>query len=316
MSAPRSQPSERSLLVVRAEAEPGMGHGHVARTFALAEEWAARGGGVALAAGSVPPEWRSRFEQLNDGGAPADDEPSWGVLDGYQYGERDQLELRARCSRLLVVDDHGTIGRYRADVVLDQNLGASADDYVDREPTTELLLGPQFALLRRDIRALAASPLDEMEPRDSVVLALGGDPAPRVRAVAEGLERALRERQINTIGLDGSQDAAAAFATAAVAVAAAGSVVWELCAAGVPQLLFSVAPNQVPIRRALAERGVAIDAGAVEEIDIDALAGEVAALLDDQGRRADMARRGRSVVDGRGVTRVIDAMLALGSGSR
>jgi len=254
--------SQRSLLLVRAETGPGIGHGHLARTYALAEEWVDRGGAVSLLMSDMPMPWRQRFDALTGPEEPQAAGRRWGVLDGYHFAESDQREMATRCDHVLVIDDHGSIGRYRADIVLDQNLGARADQYATAPDGTQLLLGPAFALLRADIRALAAIAVDDVTSRAPLVaVALGGEPSDATSAAGRALVRNLDHRNVQAVVLDGTQDAAAVFAQATLAVSAAGSTVWELCAAGVASMLFTVAPNQVAVQRALVEAGACLDAG-------------------------------------------------------
>ena len=54
--------------------------------------------------------------------------------------------------RLLVIDDYNHLDYYCADIILNQNLHAFGLSYLC-EPYTRLLLGPRFALLRKEFRA-------------------------------------------------------------------------------------------------------------------------------------------------------------------
>ena len=74
------------------------------------------------------------------------------VLDGYQFDVEYQRRLKAAGVKLLVVDDTGHAGAYAADLVLDQNAHATKDFYARRESYTQLLLGPRYALLRREFK--------------------------------------------------------------------------------------------------------------------------------------------------------------------
>src|SRR5215471_826425 len=75
---------------------------------------------------------------------------SWIVADSYNFGPGYQRDVRAAGLRLLLLDDYGHAGEYSAELVLNQNLGANADLYARREPHTQLLLGPRYALLRAE----------------------------------------------------------------------------------------------------------------------------------------------------------------------
>ena len=76
----------------------------------------------------------------------------WIVLDGYHFDGSFQDGLVAGGRRVLALDDYCHAGWYHADLVLNQNAGAEAVLYANRAPTTVLLLGPRFALLREEFR--------------------------------------------------------------------------------------------------------------------------------------------------------------------
>ena len=78
----------------------------------------------------------------------------WVVVDGYHLGSDYQRALKEGGARVLVIDDHAHLDRYHADVLLNQNLGAP--DYRDRAPGARLLIGPHYALLRREFRDVPA----------------------------------------------------------------------------------------------------------------------------------------------------------------
>ena len=78
----------------------------------------------------------------------------------------------------------------------------------------------------------------------------------------------------------------------------------------VPFVAISVAENQRPSARRLGEKGMAV------ALDIDGLkAPDICAalksLVPDQHKRSAMARRGRELVDGNGVERIVEAMNAV-----
>jgi RimJ/RimL family protein N-acetyltransferase len=87
-----------------------------------------------------------------------------------------------------------------------------------------------------------------------------------------------------------------------VAVSAAGSTAWELCALGVPSLLIVVSPNQAGVADALDRAGAAVRT-TLEEVRRD-----VASLLADEPRRAAISARARTMADGWGARRVVAAL--------
>ena len=94
-------------------------------------------------------------------------------------------------------------------------------------------------------------------------------------------------------------------AWADVAVAAAGSTVWELAFMGLPSLLLKVAENQRPVAERMHTAGAALDAGWPAEIAPEQLAGRIANLLADHEQRSAMAQCSRKLVDGEGSDRLL-----------
>ena len=97
-------------------------------------------------------------------------------------------------------------------------------------------------------------------------------------------------------------DIADVMSRVSIAVSAAGSTAWELCAVGVPMVLIVVSPNQTGIADALDRAGAAVQAG-VEDVGRI-----VAALLSDEPRLSTLSRRARTITDGRGARRVVVAL--------
>jgi spore coat polysaccharide biosynthesis predicted glycosyltransferase SpsG/RimJ/RimL family protein N-acetyltransferase len=282
--------------------------------LALAQAWIERGGAVTLASAS-PGEWAERYRQ--DGAvvagpelAGADVAGHWVVLDGYRFDPRDQDELRAAGARVLVIDDHGSAGRYSADVVLDQNLDASADAYADRHDGTDLLLGTRYALLRREFRPFETWERDISAVARRLLVSLGGAPVDSTLAVVRHALRLADPAGLEVVWLRGGGAVPAEMAAADIALSASGSICWELCFMGLPAVLLSTSSNQVPLATAMAAHGAAVNAGGAADAQPNAIAAALQALARDAKRRADIARRGRRLVDGRGASRVVAQLRA------
>src|SRR5262249_40544839 len=71
-------------------------------------------------------------------------------------------------------DDHGHAEHYSADLVLNQNLHAAEELYRSREPTTRLLLGTRYVLLRREFRPWGGWQRPIPEVARKVLITLGG----------------------------------------------------------------------------------------------------------------------------------------------
>ena len=270
-----------------------MGAGHVMRQLALGHAWAGRGGRVVLFTAHLTPALAARWDDAGlevrqlpgdadrDAAALLDlaavEEPDWISFDGYHLHPTLQQEVARAGHRLLVVDDHGTLGRYLAEVIVDQNLGATAADYSDRPPGSAVLLGPRYALLRPEFgHAAPARSVAAHEPF-RVLLTLGGSPESAlldvIRAGVDGTRCAVEVVEVGP-GMP-VLDMAALMASCDLAVSAAGSTCWELCAAGLPAVLVVTAPNQAPVAARLADQGVAVNLGPSAELTSAVVAASV-----------------------------------------
>jgi spore coat polysaccharide biosynthesis predicted glycosyltransferase SpsG/RimJ/RimL family protein N-acetyltransferase len=317
----------------------GAGIGHAMRCLNLSRAWMARGGSVQVLTTGLPDVVSARYrvgglEVLPPvtgveagGGADAalvldhvrQAGPAWVVADGYHFGKPFRSAV-GRSARLLIIDDHARTGAAGAAIVLDQNVDAGADAYADREAGCRLLLGSRFALV--DPAFAERGRRERGGPTARVLIVLGGGPrrawVARVAAAAERLAGgglAVRVVGATRTGVDKgvtwcgfSADVVAEMRDADICVAAAGSTTWEICCAGLPALLTSVADNQVPVARAISRAGAAIDLGWWEELTEARIVRAARNLADDADRRAVMAAKAMALVDGEGSRRVVDEL--------
>ncbi len=343
-----------STLVIRADSDVRIGTGHVMRCMALAQAWQDAGGRVLhvgrIAAPSLADRLaRERIESTvieSESGSGADAaftaafargcEAEWIVADGYQFRRDYQRALADGCARVLVVDDFAHASEYVADVVLDQNLGASESIYAQRSATTRLLLGPQFSLLRREFarwrdwrrmiapvgfrvlvtlggsdpdnqtfKVIEALKRVKTKGLEAVIVAGGGNPH------REQLASAVKEAGANFRLIVDATDLDAHMAWADLAVAASGSTSWERALLGLPSLVVVLAENQKRIAAALDETECAINLGCAHELGVHVLAEQIESLLGNRNRRTRLAECSRRLVDGRGAERVVEALIQL-----
>lgn len=321
-------------LLIRADASPQMGTGHVMRMLALALAARQTGADVALT-GHVAVAWvvdRLAHEQLAfyplDGVPPVVESPQallaaiechapdWVVLDGYHFGLDCQRAVQAAGMRLLLVDDYHHQRDYSADIVLNQNIGSEGWSYGPKVART--LLGPRYALLRPEFTASTTS---ERQSGHNVLLTLGGgDFSTHLRELQSALScpelqgwtlrviagatpppiiaEVLQDCPAQRVILPRVDEVPELMRMTDLAITAGGSTCWELCAMGVPFLTVEVAENQRGVIAGLAQAGVA------QPLTAEGLR---VCLADDTVRKV-LRQKGRMLVDGHGAERVVIAM--------
>ena len=97
------------------------------------------------------------------------------------------------------------------------------------------------------------------------------------------------------------------------AVSAGGSTLYELCAVGVPTVVFSMADNQVEFVESFDKAGAAKYAGDVRQDHrlVQKIVTWGTAAVDNPGFRQRMSDKARSIVDGKGTAKIADAILGL-----
>jgi UDP-2,4-diacetamido-2,4,6-trideoxy-beta-L-altropyranose hydrolase len=335
-------------LLFRVDAGTQIGTGHVMRCLALAQAWQAEGGRAVFLSDCESEVLCRRIETAGIGfiplNAPHPDPAdlqetlasleelgaAWLVLDGYHFAPTYQQAVREAGYRLLVIDDTAHWPEYHADILLNQNIYASALAYVC-DPNTTLLLGTRYVLLRpeflvwrgwqREIsgvarRALvtlggsdpdnvtlkAVRALQQIDGLETVVIVGGSNPH------HAQLQAAVSDARCNMRMVHNPTNVPELMAWADVAVSASGSTCWELAFMGLPGVLIVLALNQQGVAIELERQGVAVNLHEQEAVDAPAIASAVRELLPDRGRRQEMCARGRQLVDGYGALRVVNAM--------
>lgn len=326
MGAPR--------VLIRCEAGPQIGGGHVMRCLALAEALSETGADVAFctnrnAARTAPALARSGYAVVEEDDRDALAAPGgwaqgwdWTVID--RYGPRDRLVEAARrgSSRIAALHELDEPAP-DADVLIDPSPNTRA---VPAPPGARLLKGPRYALIRNAFRRARSASLTR--PRDSlqaITVTLGlTDPGGRTIDVARAVAGAARGLELTLIlGPDADPSGRIAAACAGLGfevhvdphdledilsrsdlvVGAGGGGALERCVLGVPSMLLVLADNQRVQAQALDEAGAAM---LVTQIDQSPAL--IRKLADQPGALAAMSRRAASLCDGEGAPRVAKAL--------
>jgi spore coat polysaccharide biosynthesis predicted glycosyltransferase SpsG len=225
----------------------------------------------------------------------------------------------ARRAGCLVVSIHDLgIGCLDADLVVDGSATRTA-----RARRGATLAGTRYAVLDPTLsgrRRTAGS-------ATRVLISLGGGPrAARASAIAHAIAQAQPMADIRIVGgfmsgfVDGRQGRITwteaprglgdELSRADVAVVGGGVSLYEACALGVPAVGVPVVRAQEPTVAALGRRGAALAVPRVTA-SAGAVARRAARLLADAGLRARVARSARTIVDGRGASRVASTIAVM-----
>jgi UDP-2,4-diacetamido-2,4,6-trideoxy-beta-L-altropyranose hydrolase len=337
--------SGRQALLIRADASAAIGTGHVMRCLALAKAWQGTGGQVCcLMAESIPAlEQRFAREGVTVGriaaepGTASDAEQTvaearrlgaaWVVADGYRFDPDYIRKLKAAGLRVLSLDDDGRFDFYPADVVLNQNISANSSMYDKREPSTRLLLGSEYVLLRPEFLAEPRAREHPAMVRKVLVTMGGSDPENVTRKVLLALLRTETSFEARIVTGSGNpwQDELQVLAAqrvgfqlerspanmaplmswADIAISGAGGTCWELAYLGLPAIIIALSRDQREIASGLARNHVAVILGWHANLSEERISDTFNGLLGDQGRRRAMSERGLKLVDGRGGERVV-----------
>lgn len=318
------------LIVLRADASPAMGGGHVMRCLAIAEVLTAAGARVAFASAA---ETRATVATVD--GADIRGPGPWPdvavvLIDGYHLGAEVAEAWAAAGAVVAVLDDAPERPRPCA-LRIDPTPGRSAAGYAGIAPAARLLLGPDYAPMRAAFAALRPAALARRArggPVQGVLVALGlTDAAGLAPEAAEAALAAFPRAAVDVaIGSGAASlsalrglaadhrrlslhvdatDMATLTAAADLAVGAAGVSAWERCALGLPTVTLVAADNQRANASALDSAGAATIVAGPDEI-----ATALRALADAPKRQA-MTQAAAALCDGQGARRIAEALLAL-----
>ena len=273
---------ERKVAVLRADASDLIGVGHVMRSLALGEALLDAGFDVVLASVDLPAGMREEARKCGITVVDLQCEPFGSddaiatlalngavlVIDGYKF-EREFFEiLENRATNFAVIDDNVETKALAPSVVINQNPHATTEMYVHLSGNPKLLLGLQYALLRREVRE--ATKLSVVPVAGKVFVAMGGSDFLNLTGlivdglkdldieicVAVGPTNSQRQQIEETVSsiprarVILQADYIMELASSSVAILAAGSSLWEAAALGVPSIGLIVADNQSESARA------------------------------------------------------------------
>ena len=332
---------ERKVAVLRADASDLIGVGHVMRSLALGETLLDAGFDVVLATVDLPAGMREEARKCGItvvdlqcvpfGAADASETLSLNgavlVIDGYKFEREFFTILENRATHFAVIDDNVETKALAPSVVINQNPHATPEMYAHMLGAPQLLLGLQYALLRREVREATKQSINPVARK--VFVAMGGSDFLQLTApIVDGLKDLDIEICV-AIGPTNSQrqqieetvksiprarvilqtDYITELASSSLAILAAGSSLWEAAALGVPSIGLIVADNQIGASVSAERCGISISLDVRNGLHNESIASNVGNLLTiANGTLAKMTTATRSEVDEFGSMRVLQAI--------
>lgn len=263
----------------------------------------------------------------------------WLIVDHYALDARWEVHLSHVCRNILAIDDLAD-RPHLCKILLDQTLGRTNQDYEKLVPVHCLrLIGPRYALLRPEFSAVRDLSLSRRQkPRiRQVLVSMGGvDQTDATGRVLDALVKCALPVDCSLVVVMGSkavwldsirrkacampwptsvkvsvQNMAQIMAESDLALGAAGTTAWERCCLGLPTITMVLADNQRDGAAALQK------AGAVIVQDDMTLDNTLPCLFEDLKNTttlSDLSASGARVVDGFGVSRVVEELLNVSLG--
>ncbi len=96
-----------------------------------------------------------------------------------------------------------------------------------------------------------------------------------------------------------------------IAVSAAGSTLYEICACGVPLITYSMADNQIYGAEAFEKLGLAVNIGDIRNISDpdEVILGSVDGLANNYEKRVRVGSLMQDMIDGYGADRIVDKIV-------
>jgi UDP-2,4-diacetamido-2,4,6-trideoxy-beta-L-altropyranose hydrolase len=261
--------------------------------------------------------------------------PLFILIDHYALAAPWEKKL-AQYANILVVDDLSD-RPHECSWLVDQTFGKTEADYVSLVPQkTQLLIGPQYALIRKEFIDATVS-LQRAFPKKKikVLLTLGGvdknNDTSKLLSLFDYYKsinnkivitvitsnsnpnladlKATISHMNNTSLLVDANNMAELMAEHDICIGAAGSTSWERCVMSLPTLSIVLAENQQTISKNLAEVGAIIDLGLVEDITKEVFFEGVNSLINNKDLYDTISNKSKTLCDGFGCQRIIERVI-------
>ncbi len=267
----------------------------------------------------------------------SEEKPDYMFIDSY-FVSNEYFNAINKYVRIIYIDDVYAFP-YDVDYLINYNIYASEEKYKKLYGTNkmpELRLGMKYAPLRDEFKNIAIR--DRNEVKNVFVSTGGSDEARLVLKIINGLiEKKELTQNINyhfiigkyepdkdeirkianqykwIIPHENVMNMSEIMSMCDIAISAAGSTLYELCACGVPTITYIMADNQIKGAEEFAGLDLMLNAGDIRKKNLkcENIILALNELINDKERRMNYSKRVKAVIDGNGAGNIINSIIYL-----
>ncbi len=333
------------MIYIRTDANPNIGMGHIMRCLSIADAFHSEGQDVTFINADdnikilieqrgfadfiLYSDYRDMESELHSWDALDVRHEDYIIVDSYYVTWYYFESLRAKVDHKLVYIDDCMAFPYPVDVLVNYNIYGRKENYTalyldaGMEPP-QLIMGPTYAPLRSMFCDLPKKQQPE-RVRDVLISTGGTDPFHIALSLvklcpqnfmyhvlvgmlnSDGEEiRKIAKENPHIILHENVSDMVNLIRSCDIAVSAAGSTLYEICACGVPVITYVIADNQKPGAEAFVKEGLAINLGDLRKglFSAERIIDAVEDLSRDYKKRVKIGTHMQDLIDGYGAHRL------------
>lgn len=254
------------------------------------------------------------------------------IIDCLEMSQEELCLVRSMGDKMICFDDTGLISDY-ADVVINGQY-LNNDRKQRRNQRAQYFVGPQYMVMRDSFRLfhekeriynpiggrilICIGGAGYWESLHTIIQSLAKVPVREILALTgytpsyDFLSRLVWERMETRVQVvEKAEEMAPLLYDCDLAVIAGGFLKYEAAAVGTPSVILSFVDHQHHLAKEFERYGCAVYMGRYTECSGDSLFKTVEELLFSKEKREKMGKRGKALVDGRGLERVSDIILSI-----
>jgi len=249
----------------------------------------------------------------------------WIITDHYDIKSQYIKKIQKNGYNVLSIDDTSQI-HYYSDIVVNQNIGSEKLKF-SSEKYTEFLLGTKYVMLRDELLKRK----EKIGKKDvkKILITLGGSDNDNITLK---ILRSIENKQIEILLLIGCfnpfyneiknyakknknikiiispKNMADIYLGTDISISAGGSTCYELAYFGIPNIIITLANNQLNIANELCKKNISFYAGKKDNFNSKKLNYYIEELINNKSLYSKMKKFGIELIDGKGKKRIVNLM--------